>query len=246
MKSNKNSVKSVAIERWRMAQEWELETWRREQTRLNSRAGGRKLLLSALLRRRRAVVGDDWNEWWSRQFDGYQAVSMVLNNVIEVGCGPYTNVRLIGAGRTIEHLYCSDPLARHYAGFSNGWLSQAYRNREILLDDHPAETLPFADNLFDLTVIINVLDHVYDSAACLTESTRITRSGGMLILGQDLTDESDPGAYDVGHPIRLDHEMLDDVLERSFCARLRKVLSREEGRNPEAHYGTYVYIGEKE
>jgi len=43
----------------------------------------------------------------------------------------------------------------------------------------------------------------------------------------------------------LDHCGLDRVLLPVFDVELRKVLSREEGRNPQAHYGTYLFIGKK-
>jgi hypothetical protein len=39
--------------------------------------------------------GDDWHHWWKEQFDNYQAIPHSLNNVLEVGCGPYTNLRVI-------------------------------------------------------------------------------------------------------------------------------------------------------
>jgi len=139
LKTNKNSVTVVTDDRWQQAQDWELEVWRNVQP-----ASPVRSLLWAVIRRR--PLDDDWNEWWRQQFDGYKCVPTALENVIEVGCGPYTNIRLIRPGRRIAHLYCSDPLARDYAGFKLGWLSHAYRNREILLDDHPAESLPFADN----------------------------------------------------------------------------------------------------
>jgi Methyltransferase domain len=236
LKTNKNSVAVVPDDRWQQAQDWELEVWRSAQ-----RGSPIRRLLSAAVRRR--PLNDDWNAWWFQQFEGYRCLPMSLENVIEVGCGPYTNVRLIRRGRRIGHLYCSDPLARHYAGFKSGWLSHAYRNREILLDDHPAESLPFADNVFDLTVMINVLDHVRDAEACLAVVAKITR--GLLVLGQDLTDETDPGEYDVGHPIRMDHHFLDESLGPSFESVLHKILSRENGRDPAAHYGTFVYVGKK-
>lgn len=245
-KKNTNLTWRVSPQRWRQAQAWELDVWKTLDRSIFSSPPARILL--ALRHHGNAnAVGDDWNEWWAQQFDNYAVVPGQLDNVIELGCGPYTNVRLISRGRTIQRIYCSDPLACHYAGFKNGWLASAYRNRQVLLDDHPAEELPFANGTFDLTIMINVLDHVRDAQLCLESATRITKAGGLFIFGQDLTDETDPGVAldDVGHPIMLDHCGLDRVLLPVFDVELRKVLSREEGRNPQAHYGTYLFIGKK-
>jgi hypothetical protein len=83
--------------------------------------------------------------------------------------------------------------------------------------------------------------------ACLDTALRITKGGGLFVFGQDLTDESDPGiaTKDVGHPILLDHVELDRLLLPVFEVVLREVLAREQGRNPQAHYGTYIFIGRK-
>jgi len=109
--------------------------------------------------------------------------------------------------------------------------------------------LPFAPGYFDLAVMINVLDHVEDARRCMENLVRIVRPGGLLVLGQDLTDEQDlealrrdPGA--TGHPIKLNHEWFEPFL-RSFQPVLKKVLTREEGRDPYQHCGTLVFAGRK-
>ena len=59
--------------RWKAAQEFELE-----------------------FARRSAQSGDDYNHWWSVTFDGYHVLrGRHLPSVLEVGCGPHTNLRLI-------------------------------------------------------------------------------------------------------------------------------------------------------
>ncbi len=249
MKTNRNLTWQVSHDRWEQAQEWELNVWRgidnSSAPSLRGRVG--RAITALGLGRNNASLGDDWNEWWAKQFDQYQAIPCKIDNAIELGCGPYTNVRIISRERTIRRIYCSDPLARHYASFKLGWLASAYHNRQILLDDHLCEDVPFADSTFDLTIMINVLDHVRDAEACLASAARITKGDGLFVFGQDLTDDTDPGhAYkDVGHPIMLDHEEIDGRLLPAFDVQLRKVLPREQGRNPEAHYGTYIFIGRR-
>jgi hypothetical protein len=108
---------------------------------------------------------------------------------------------------------------------------------------------------FDLTdkvdvVMINVLDHVRDAAICMENLIRITKQGGWVIVGQDLTNEEDlevlsrdPGL--VGHPIKISHEWFEPYFNSSFSPSIQKVLSREQGREPSNHYGTMLFAGTK-
>jgi ubiquinone/menaquinone biosynthesis C-methylase UbiE len=118
-----------------------------------------------------------------------------------------------------------------------------------LLDDHPIEQLPFADGYFDLVVMINVLDHVQDASACMKNVIRVTRCGGFLIIGQDLTNAQDlsrhPNGLQTGHPITLDEDWFYPFLHGQFDHLLKKVLPREEGWAPEWHYGTLIFAGRK-
>jgi hypothetical protein len=169
--NRKNLVVRVSQERWQQAQAWELHLWRHSD-RLRIPA----LLLRTLGWRREGLeAGDDWNEWWAARFGHYRTLPTSIPAAIELGCGPYTNMRIICRGRQINRAYCSDPLVRHYAGFRWGWLSRAYRQCKILIDDHPAEELPFADGVFDLTVMINVLDHVRDALVVSQDKSETLR-----------------------------------------------------------------------
>lgn len=191
--------------------------------------------------------GDDWNHWWALRFDGYETLPIEGRNAIELGCGPFTNLRIILQDRYFKHVVCSDPLAKEYIQFKGEWLAEASRSGRVLIDDHPLEDCPYASDYFDLVVVINVLDHVRDGILSLRQAVRITKSGGYLVLGQDLTNSDDVASVgeDVGHPIRIEHETLDRSLMPSFEPIIRRILSREEGRNPSAHYGTYLFIGRK-
>ena len=83
----------------------------------------------------------------------------------------------------MEHLVLSDPLIRTYAKFKLTFVNDMYRKVACILDDHPIEELPFADGNFDLTVMINVLDHVRDAQECMRQLTRVTKPGGIVIVG---------------------------------------------------------------
>jgi SAM-dependent methyltransferase len=235
-------------ERWNQAQAWELDCWRQQEERRRRSGWVRRVFQSLTESRPPADEGDDWNRWWAERFDGYKLIPDRLDNVVELGCGPYTNIRLILPGRQVRHCFCSDPLAREYVRFEGRWLAEAWRKGLVMIDDHPLEECPFASDYFDLVVMINVLDHVRDSIECLQEASRISRFGGLIIVGQDLTSTEDAARFadDIGHPIRMDQASLDAQLMPRFEPLLHRVLPREQGRNPEAHYGTYLFIGARE
>ena len=240
----------VSVERWHAAQEWEEQHWIGAQ---RARAKYGKNYIWRVLRLLKLVPtyrGDDWNSWWSKQFNDYAFLPDSAKNALEVGCGPYTNIRLILERCRVEHLVLSDPLIRTYVKFKLTFVSAMYRNVGCVLDDHPLEELPFADNYFDLTVMINVLDHVQDARLSMENLIRCTRPGGMVIIGQDLSNDEDINALRkdlgaVGHPIKLDEEWFRPWLDQGFTPVIRKVLSREQGREPAMHYGTLVFAGRK-
>jgi Methyltransferase domain len=231
-------------ERWNRAQRFELDTWE-SQNALNGR--GLSSIIGYAKRRLGRDRGDDWNLWWLKQFEGYSSIPNEIDNAIEFGCGPYTNIRYVMQGRRIKHAFCSDPLIRHYVGYRGRWLSEAWRGKEVLIDDHPLEECPFASDYFNLVIMINVLDHVKDCLLCIDDAIRVTREEGFLVIGQDLSDSSDAlrTGEDVGHPIKVDRQTLDHKLVQGFEKQLYKIIDRGEGRNPSAHCGTYIFIGKK-
>jgi SAM-dependent methyltransferase len=240
----------VSGDRWRLAQNWEESIWVKTQ-RLRARWGKnyiwRILHLCGLVPKYR---GDDWNEWWSDQFDGYAFLPSEVDNAIEVGCGPYTNLRCVLERCRPRHTFLSDPLIKTYITFKLCFVADYYRRGFAIVDDHPLEELPFRDSFFDLAIMINVLDHVRDAGLCMTNIIRALKPGGWLILGQDLTNEedleahkSDPGL--VGHPIKLPAEWFEPWLKENFDQTLHKILPRDAGREPMNHYGTLVFAGRR-
>jgi SAM-dependent methyltransferase len=240
----------VSPDRWNQAQHWERDHWvhtQRERAKFGKNFVWRGLSALGLVSKHR---GDDWNQWWREKFDNYRFLPDRLGNVLEAGCGPYTNARLILERTKIDHLFLSDPLIRTYVKFKLTFVAEQYRQAACVLDDHPLEELPFASDYFDLAVMINVLDHVRDARGCMDSLVRVVKPGGILIVGQDLSDEhdvnrlqADPGA--VGHPIKLRHEWFAPWLKTGFEPIVDRVLSREEGRAPEVHYGTLLFAGRK-
>jgi len=241
---------AVTEDKWLEAQEWEKAHWVNTQ-RLRARYFKnwiwRAMNICGLVDKYR---GDDWNKWWSSQFNDYDFLPPVVDDAIEVGCGPYTNLRYVIKRCRPNHMFLSDPLIRTYIQFKLSFTADAYRRGFCVLDDHPLEHIPYRDNYFDVLLMINVLDHVKDAGKCMENATRILKQGGILVLGQDLTNEDDlkvlnedPGL--VGHPVKLPEEWFVPRLEPHFETVVKKLLPREMGREPANHYATLVFAGRK-
>ncbi len=239
----------VPIERWQQAQVWEREYWV-SKDRLRRRFW-RKWLWFCLsrLRLKPAHRGDDWNEWWSAHFNHYAFLPETVENAVELGCGPYTNMRIITARCRPRHLFLSDPLMPTYVGFEHTFVSEMYRTGGCIVDDHPIEQCPFPERYFDLVVLINVLDHVQDAGLCIQKTTALVKDGGILILGQELSDPDDAergreSDEETGHPIKVDQLWIESYLA-PFDPIIQRVLPREAGRRPSLHYGTLIYAGRR-
>lgn len=193
--------------------------------------------------------GDDWNYWWYEQFDGYKVLPKSFDKSLEVGSGPYTNVRLIVRLVKIKEMYFTDPLMHLYKAFRMTWLSRMFEKGKIHALTGKAEQIDFSDQTFDLVICNNVLDHVENAEKCLEEMSRVLKPGGYFVFGQELTNADDLKVSswrdDVGHPIKLHQTFLDKVFSGMYEPKFKKILSREESRVPQHNYGTYIYIGMK-
>ena len=75
----------VSKDRWEKAQSWEEAHWVRTQ-QLRGRYFKNFIWKTLhLLGRVPKHRGDDWNQWWKKQFDDYKFLPARLGNVIEVG-----------------------------------------------------------------------------------------------------------------------------------------------------------------
>src|SRR5215207_9309977 len=132
---DESSVVFVSRERWLEAQAWERELWVSSQCK----SGWKKAawpVLRPILRAARwqRAWGDDWNHWWAAEFDHYGFLPEHLGDYIELGCGPYTNTRLILPGHSASRVVCSDPLAETYLTFRDRWLATAHREGKLEID----------------------------------------------------------------------------------------------------------------
>lgn len=249
MKTDISVMDRVELARWKTAQVWERDHWIRNHKALGHYGKNFIWQFLSWFGVVEKYRGDDRNYWWARHFENYAFLPANVENALEVGCGPYTNMRLIRKVCAAKHLFLSDPLIRTYVGFKMTFVRDMYLGGGCSLDDHPIEELPFADGYFDLCVMVNVLDHVQDAGKCMRNLIRLLKPGGYFVIGQDLTSGQDlekiPSGVQIGHPVTVNEDWFSAFLNDSLETCFRKVLRSEEGWAPEFHYGTLLYAGRK-
>ena len=236
------SVAAVSEERWQVAQRYELETWRR-------RLSFPRYQLLAMAHRlgvRACPPDDDWNLWWRSKFEEYRMIPREVGSAIEVGCGPFTNIRLIRERCTIDEVVLNDPLVEAYAGMRRSWVSQVAGEPWLAIDPRPLESLVMTGREFDLVVMINVLDHVQDPEACMDRATGLVAEHGLIVIGQDLYEPlRGRDGPDPGHPVRIREGQLSGWVDRCFRSLYQRTLPRNKGRNPDVHGGTFLFVGQR-
>ena len=239
---------------WMAAQAWESKYWQDAQTKRVRGFMRRPLWKWPVRAVMQAIgmrdyndmpVGSDGNEWWMKQFDGYEALPPEIPNLLELGCGPYTNTRLIRECRRVRHAVCSDPLLATYLNLPRTWLRWAVRSGAVTADDHPAEECPFADNYFDVVVMTNVLEHTRDPLLCVENAIRVLAPGGCLVLGNDTLNQKLQGHSAVGHPHWFSTGWFEENVARRLSPVLKKVIPPGQSRLPGVLDGCWIYIGRK-
>lgn len=90
--------------------------------------------------------------------------------VLEIGCSPSAEIHLLArAGLRVG----IDPLASEWAQLYLGGTHHV---------QGAGERLPFKAGAFEVILCLNVIDHVHDPAAILTEARRVLKAGGHLAL----------------------------------------------------------------
>lgn len=64
----------------------------------------------------------------------------------------------------------------------NLWKASARLKKTVLVRS-TLDPLPFEDNVFDFVVLVRVMHHVPDAASLLSEVVRVSRNGGVFVLG---------------------------------------------------------------
>ena len=198
-----DGVTSVSLERWHKAQEYERATWiDQNQGSIDDRSNDHRI-----------------------GFADYAALPKHLGNVIEFGCGAFTQVRNILTDHTADSIVLVDPLARVYqekhqhCSYKNNVLD----GKSVTVVATSVETFE-TDYPFDTVIFINVLSHCYDARKVLDVVWRSLKLGGTLVFQERIEQRGANLRYDVGHPLTVRKNVLD-----GFLARFEGIVETAEG-----------------
>ncbi len=175
--------------RWEQAQKYELDAWMKHRTQ-------------AL---------DDRSQEHKTNFNNYIDLPNDLGNLIEIGCGPFTQTKIIMQNRTTTHITLLDPLIEQYKKHPNC----TYKNfNNLTLISEPAEHLNLTG--YDTLISINVLEHVQDANKILKNIVNALKPNGILIFNDRSYDDRKQLSeiYDAGHPIRIKKNTITEFLQK--------------------------------
>ena len=186
-----DGVLMVDAERWQVAQDYERYSWLTHNINLRSNN----------------------NEFHAEQFNGYADLPAVLGKVVELGCGVFTNLRLILPERKATSVHLVDPLAQDYqrahphCTYADGTLV----GHKATVISKPIEEWKTTLK-FDTLVMINVLPHCRDALVVLDFIRKHMKVGGLVVLGEAPREHPAALHYDAGHPIALKAHILNAFL----------------------------------
>lgn len=91
-------------------------------------------------------------------------------NILDVGCGTGANIEMLSQFGSAEGVDVSDDAL------------EFCRQKGLKVQKGLAEALPFADESFDLTTALDVIEHLDDDVAGLREMFRVTKGGGYSLF----------------------------------------------------------------
>jgi len=125
---------------------------------------GRRAILESFLRR---IIDDLSNSRGSRVAD--EGVRVPLR-ILDVGCGTGANIKMLSQFGEAEGVDVSDDAL------------EFCRKKGLKVEKGTAEELPFADESFDMTTALDVIEHLDDDIAGLKEMFRVTKKGGRSLI----------------------------------------------------------------
>lgn len=228
-----SGITRVEPERWQEAQRYERRTWMNDFRN----------------------VADDRNQFHATQFQGYESLKgKEFSAAIELGCGPFTNMRLIAPVTNIGEIHLLDPLINDYVTHPNCTYSEgALRTptlpaRPVTLHASAIENF-LAPKSFDLVVMVNVIEHCMDAERIFSNLLSMLQVGGTLVFHDRSYDAADLAEnlrheYDAGHPLRVDRAVIDRFLTDNFTPVLSRVVRFERTKwGADRSYDGVYFIG---
>ncbi len=183
-----DGVIKVDLQRWEQAQAYERKTWMEYNLEAT----------------------EDRNTAHAQQFDNYAALPENLGDVLEIGCGPFTNsLKMVEAGHSLNSITLVDPLLNQYQAHPNKNYNRFTVPKTFIslaFEDAPA------DAQYDTVLLINVLPHCRDAKLVLAKAQAALKPGGYLVFAEFPATMKPTELYDVGHPIAPTAAFLADFL----------------------------------
>jgi SAM-dependent methyltransferase len=200
---------------------------------------------------------DDRNLVHAGHFDGYAALDGErFTRAIELGCGPFTNLRHVAARCEIAAADLLDPLLNDYlshphCAYAGGRLD-APGKPGLAVSTHACAIEDFRPaGEYDLIVMINVLEHCFDAGAIFRRITEMASPDAVFVFhdrcyaAADLS-QSLRGEYDAGHPLRIDRRVIDGFLSDHFTARFSRTVRFERHKwGADRSYDGLYFIGSR-
>ena len=202
-------IHNVTKERWNDAQKYENLTWKDTES------------------------SDDRNYDHLSRFEDLNSVKDIFKNsksVIELGCGPFTNVRLYDIDGDITLL---DPLINNYLNIKNcSYKSGKMNGKDVKIVNSSIEEFD-TDNKYDAVIMINVLEHCFSIDKIFDKIESILNTGGIFIFADVYFNDASfvaSNIYDAGHPLKLSEKRMSKFLskfENVFEKRFHKLHDQE-------------------
>lgn len=215
----------VDNERWKEAQKYERKTW------CDSPAKN---------------MGTDRNEEHEKHFQGYGQLNFLLPNnisIIELGCGPFTNLRLIMSSlyKTFSRIDLLDPLIEDYVKNTTNCTYKygTLNNFKINTITTPIENFAPACK-YQLVVMINVIEHCFDVDLIFEKIYEMLDQDGIFLFHDKFVQEKNVNTihdnyYDSGHPLKLTFKYVKQKIDGKFISIYRKSFVGEDDNE-------YVYM----
>jgi SAM-dependent methyltransferase len=144
--------------RWQVAQEYELNWWKRYDNDV------------------------EWYQVFSQEVQTFVKPYLEINKetkILEIGAGPAGALTSLPS----NHKYAIDPL-EDYFSTRKEWTQ--IRDPKVLYQTGKGEALPYQDDFFDLIIIDNALDHCENPILVLDEIHRVLKKGGVIFFRQSV------------------------------------------------------------
>jgi SAM-dependent methyltransferase len=197
-------IHKVTKDRWKTAQEFEKRFWIEKNP----------------------SAKDDRNYDHFEKFENFNSIKNELgniNSIIELGCGPFTNLRLFDGIINSPIIALVDPLLHDYlnlehCSYKNGTLcgTKVCLYNNTIEDFNPSNYSYEIPAKFDVVMMINVIEHCFDAGAIFDKIIQILNKDGILIFSDvyfnNITDIAS-NLYDAGHPLRLSEKRMNQFLQ---------------------------------